>query len=85
MDEVREAIRQFILEKFLPGEPSDALKNDSDLKEEGVLDSISTLKLASFLEERFGIEFVPEELGDGSMSSIRRMEALVKEKVGSQS
>lgn len=85
MDEVRETIRQFILNKFLPGEPSDTLKNDCDLKEEGVLDSLSTLKLVSFLEERFRIEFVPEELGDGSMSSIRRMEALVKEKMGSQS
>ena len=85
MQEVRETIRQFILEKFLPGESPDALKNDSDLKEEGVLDSISTLKLVSFLEERFGIDFVPEELGDGSLSSIRRMEALVKEKMGSHS
>jgi acyl carrier protein len=85
MDAIRETIRQFILEKFMPGEPPDALKNDSDLKEDGVLDSLSTLKLVSFLEERFGIDFVPEELSDGTLSSVQSIEMLVKRKMGAQS
>jgi len=85
MDGIRETVRQFILEKFLPGEPPDALKNESDLKEDGVLDSLSTLKLVSFLEERFGIDFVPEELGDGSLSTVRNIEMLVKTKMDSHS
>jgi acyl carrier protein len=84
VDEIRKIIRQFILEHFLPGEGPDDLSDDSDLKEDGVLDSLSTLKLVSFLEERFGIDFVPEDLGHGSLSSIRRIEALVKGKMSTR-
>ena len=82
MDEIRETIRQYILEKFLPGEAPEILKNDSDLKEDGILDSLSTLKLVAFLEERYGIDFVPEELGDGSLSTVQRIETLIRDKTG---
>lgn len=84
MDEIREIIRQLIFEHFLPGESPDALSDDSDLKEDGVLDSLSTLKLVAFLEERFDIDFVPEDLGHGNLSSVRRIEALVRDKLSSR-
>jgi acyl carrier protein len=49
-----------------------------------VLDSLSTLKLLAFLEERFQIEFVPDDLGAGNLSTVTRIEKLVKEKIGSR-
>jgi acyl carrier protein len=82
MDNVLETIRAFILHKFLPGEDPACLTNDSDLKEDGVLDSLSTLKLVSFLEEQFKIEFEPDDLGGGGLSSVTRIERLVRNKMG---
>lgn len=38
------------------------LQNDSPLLEYGVLDSLSVLKLALFLEEQFGIAVAPGDL-----------------------
>jgi acyl carrier protein len=82
MEDIYRIVRQFILEHFLPGEPSESLSNDADLKESGILDSLSTLKLVSFLEEHFRIDFIPEELGGGGLSSVTRIVQLVKSKVG---
>ena len=48
-------VKQYILETFLPGENPDELKETTPLISGGILDSIATLKLVMFLEERFGI------------------------------
>lgn len=80
MDNVRESVRQFILDNFLSGENPDNLKDDTDLKETGILDSISTLKLVSFLEEQFKIEFEVNDLGDDNLSTIINIEKLVNSK-----
>lgn len=84
MEDIRGIVRQFIIEHFLSGESPEALSNDADLKESGVLDSLSTLKLVAFLEERFRIDFIPEELGTGNLSSVVKIEQLVKSKMGAR-
>lgn len=85
MEDILGTVRGFILENFLAGEPAESLSNDSDLKEEGILDSLSTLKLVEFLEKKFHIDFVPEELGSGNLSSVTKIERLVRQKRGSES
>jgi len=58
---VRSRIRQFILTEFLPGEDESQLADDTELRASGILDSISTLKLVTFVETTFGIEVDPHE------------------------
>lgn len=84
MEDVRQIVRTFILESFLPGDPSESLDNDTDLKDAGILDSLSMLKLLTFLEERFRVEFTPEELGEGSLSSVVKIEQLLRVKTGAR-
>lgn len=81
MDSVRDVVRQFILENFLPGEDPRNLTDDTELKESGILDSLSTLKLVAFLEERFGVEFDAGDLDAGNLASVGSIERLVKSKV----
>jgi acyl carrier protein len=85
MDNVRDVVRQFILENFLPGEDPRNLTDQTELKESGILDSLSTLKLVSFLEERFGVEFEANDLEAGNLSSLANIEKLVKSKVVARS
>jgi len=80
MDSMRDVVRAFILENFLPGEDARNLTDDTELKESGILDSLSTLKLVSFLEERFKVEFEADDLEAGNLSSIESIERLVKSK-----
>lgn len=85
MESVRDVVRGFILESFLPGEDPRNLTDDMELKESGILDSLSTLKLVSFLEERFKVEFEADDLEAGNLVSVERIEQLVKSKMGARS
>jgi acyl carrier protein len=84
MDNMRQMVRQFILENFLPGEDPRNLTDQTDLKESGILDSLSTLKLVSFLEEQFGVEFEANDLEAGNLSSVENIERLVRTKVAAK-
>lgn len=55
-DDIKEELRQYILTEFLPGEKPSNLKNDTPLRTSGILDSMATLRLVSFIEEHYGIE-----------------------------
>jgi len=81
MDDVRETVKQFILENFLPGENPKNLTDDTELKESGILDSLSTLKLVSFLEERFKVDFEADDLEAGNLASLASIERLVQSKM----
>jgi len=80
MNAMRETLRTYILENFLPGEDVKNLKDDTELKESGILDSLSTLKLVTFLEERFGVEFEADDLEAGNLATIESIERLVQAK-----
>ena len=85
MDDVKQAVRHFILENFLVGEDPRNLTDQTELKESGILDSLSTLKLVSFLEEKYQVEFEADDLDPGNLSSLASIERLVKSKTESRS
>ena len=74
-------VKQFILDNFLLGENPANLKQDTELKESGILDSLSTLKLVTFLEEHFKVEFQAEDLSSQNLSSLANIEQLIKSKM----
>lgn len=84
MDNLRESVRSFILENFLPGEDPRNLKDDTELKESGILDSLSTLKLVAFLEEQFKVEFEADDLDGANLASVDSIERLVRSKMAAQ-
>ncbi|HEY1753833.1 MAG TPA: acyl carrier protein [Bryobacteraceae bacterium] len=82
MENVKEEIRQYILAEFLPGETAANLQDDTPLRTSGVLDSVSTLRLVSFIEERFGLEVQAHEAGVENFDSIDSIAAFIKSKGG---
>ena len=80
MPEIKETVRQFILANFLQGEDPSNLTDETELKESGILDSLSTLKLVSFLEETFKVEFEANDLDAGNLASLASIEKLVRSK-----
>ena len=81
MDSIRDTVKAFVLENFLPGEDPRNLTDETELKESGILDSMSTLKLVAFLEERFKVEFEANDLEAGNLSSLANIERLVQSKL----
>jgi acyl carrier protein len=80
MEEIARLAHQFILREFLPGEDPSELTDQTPLITGGVLDSISTLKLVTFLEEQFGITVEAYEAGVDHLDTIDQIAALVAEK-----
>lgn len=78
---IRDAVRSWILDNVLPGEDPANLTDDTELKESGILDSLSTLKLVTHLEQQFGVEFEANDLDAGNLASLASIEALVKGKL----
>ena len=80
MQETAMVVHEFILREFLPGESPSELRDDTQLITGGILDSISTLKLVTFLEDRFGITVEAWEAAVDNLDSIHRIVALVDSK-----
>lgn len=76
----RQAVRDYLLTEFLYGEDADALKDDTPLITGGILDSISTLKLAGFVEQTFGIQLDAHELSADYLDSVESIVRTVESK-----
>jgi acyl carrier protein len=75
-----DTIRHFILSRYLPGETADNLRDDTPLRSSGILDSLATLSLISFLEEQFKIELEAHETDIDNFDRIEDIAALVERK-----
>ena len=80
MTDVNDTIRQFILDKYLPGESPDNLRDDTPLRSSGILDSLATIGLVNFLEKQYGIEIDAHETDIDTFDQIQDIAALVARK-----
>ena len=73
-------IKQYILKEFLPGEQAANLHDATPLRTSGILDSLGTIRLMKFIEERFGIEVDAQEASLENFNSLGDISALVVRK-----
>jgi acyl carrier protein len=81
-EQIRQAIRSFILANFLPGETPETLGDSTLLISSGVMTSVSMLELVTFLEEEFSFTLEPEDIRVGHMDTVERMVDLVVRRAG---
>jgi acyl carrier protein len=80
METIRETVKEYILREFLPGEDPEALTEETPLITGGILDSIATLKMVAFIEERYGITLQAHEVDVEHLNTIADIVALVNTK-----
>jgi acyl carrier protein len=80
MEDVKSTIKDFILKEFLPGENPEELTETTPLITGGILDSLATLKLVTFVEERFRINLQAYETGVDYLNTISDIAKLVQSK-----
>jgi acyl carrier protein len=80
MEDVKQIVKQYILQEFLPGEDPANLTDSVQLIRGGILDSLATLKLVAFLEERFGIQLAAHEANPANLDTLSDIAALVERK-----
>ncbi|HEV8553964.1 MAG TPA: acyl carrier protein [Casimicrobiaceae bacterium] len=79
-DDIKTFIKDFILKEFLPGEDPSELTDTTPLITGGVLDSIATLKLVMFIEERYGITLQAHEVDPEHLDTISQTAELIRSK-----
>ena len=80
MNDIANTIRDFILKQYLPGESPENLRDDMPLRSSGVLDSLATLSLISFIEEQYKIEVEAHETDVDNFDRIADMVKFIERK-----
>jgi acyl carrier protein len=79
--QIKDTVKAFILEEFLPGEDPAAVTDDTPLITGGILDSLATLSLVSFLEEQFGVSVAAHEVDTEYLNTLKDIVSLVESKL----
>jgi acyl carrier protein len=80
LQEIQSHVKSHLLAEFLPDASPDELEDDTRLLSDGLLDSISTIKLVSYLEETFGVQFEAHEMSADYLDTIPEIAAIVHSK-----
>jgi acyl carrier protein len=73
-------VKDFILEQFLPGESPDKLTDTTPLFTSGLLDSIASLQLVTFLEQQFGIKVAAHEVVPDNLNTLNSIAGFISSK-----
>jgi acyl carrier protein len=84
MEDIKQAIKQFILQEFLPGEDPANLTDSVQLIRDGIIDSLNTLKLVAFLEQHFGIELQAHDANPENLATLPDITAMVEGRLKSR-
>jgi acyl carrier protein len=77
--QIKADIRKFIVGTWLSGDDR-GLLDDTNLQDSGLLDSLTTLSLISFLEESFAIQLDPSDVNADTFSTVDAIASLVTQK-----
>jgi len=82
MDSTMQTVKAFLLEQFLPGEDPAQLTEATPLFSSGLLDSIASLQLVTFLEEQFGIKVEAHEVVADNLNTLTAIGGFIQAKRG---
>jgi acyl carrier protein len=84
MQDVKNTVRQFLLDNFLLGGHA-TIDDDSSFMEDHILDSTGFIELITFVEEAFGIVVEDEEMVPENFDSLLNVERyVVRKRIGTQ-
>jgi acyl carrier protein len=80
-DQVRDRVRDFILENYLFTTDTSALDLDASLLEKGVVDSSGMMEIILFLEEKIGVAMRDDEMTPDNLDSVNKIAKFVQGKL----
>ena len=78
--DIREEIKQFIIENLILESSIRDISDEDLLIESGIIDSMGILNLLAYLDEKFDISFSEGEITRENFGSLKRICALVEKK-----
>jgi acyl carrier protein len=80
--EIRDAVRRHLAERLVPGDDPSSLADDRPLITGGLMDSITTVALITFLEQEYGVTFEAHEIGIDHLDTVALIAETVAGKLG---
>lgn len=80
INRIKSDVKAYILEEFLPGENPDALTDETELITHGVLDSLSTMQLVTFIEEQYSVKVAAHEMNADNLNTLSDIASLIASK-----
>ncbi len=75
--EVKNQVRQYIVENFLFGDESPLESDSMSLLDGGIIDSVGVMELVAFLEQDFGLDVADEDLIPENLDSVDNLSAYI--------
>lgn len=79
-NQIQSTVKGYLLAEFLPGEDASLLTPTTPLISAGILDSIGTLKLVTYLEETFNVQIEAHEADMEHLDTLDDIARLVMSK-----
>ena len=77
MDDLKNRVRLFILERYLAGERPENLTDRTPLQTSGILDSLAVLAVVTFVEKEGGVQFTALDTTPDQFDSLDDIARLV--------
>ncbi len=81
MSQIRQELRQFVVDNFLLGQDDVGLADHASFLDLGIIDSTGVLELVSFLERRYAIKVEDDELIPENLDSIDTLAGFLERKL----
>ena len=76
-EEIRERVRGYLLANLIAEDDAGSLDDETPLITGGILDSLATLNMVSFLKREFGVALKAHEIDARTMDTVKDIAALV--------
>ena len=80
--DLKNKIRQFIVDNFLFGSEEDPFGDGDSFLEKGIIDSTGVLELIAYIEENLSIKVEDDELIPENLDSLNNVTAYIMRKTG---
>lgn len=80
MEQIKQAVKNYILENVLYGAEEDELNYEDSFLEKGIIDSTGVLEIVSFIEEEFNFTVQDEEMVPENLDSVNNLAKFIKGK-----
>lgn len=78
--DLKNEIRDFILENFMMGMEENELNDSDSLLDKGIIDSTGVLELVGFIEEKYQFTIEDDELVPDNLDSVNNLVKFIEKK-----
>jgi|SRR5580704_7913815 acyl carrier protein len=78
---LNDELRQFVTDNFMYGKPYKGFTDDDSFIERGIIDSTAVMELVAFLENRYRIKLLDQDLIPDNLDSINALARFVESRV----